>query len=205
MKKILNKVDKYYSEKVSLFGATSKGVDWNGEESQYLRFAQLSLLFLGEKNPTILDYGCGYGAFTAYVNSNDISYKNYLGFDISEKMIKEATNLYESKKNKFTTKVADLSMQDYVIASGIFNVKLDIHENNWYKYICNTLEEIDKLSRKGFSFNLLTSYSDKEFMRDYLYYADPLKLFHFCKVNFSKRVTLLHDYPLYEFTIIVRK
>ncbi|MBM3138043.1 MAG: class I SAM-dependent methyltransferase, partial [Chloroflexi bacterium] len=30
-------------------------------------------------------------------------------------------------------------------------------------------------------------------------------LFDYCKVNFSKNVALLHDYKLYDFTIIVRK
>ena len=39
-------------------------------------------------------------------------------------------------------------------------------------------------------------------MKDYLFYADPCQLFDYCKQNFSKQVALLHDYRLYEFTII---
>ena len=42
-------------------------------------------------------------------------------------------------------------------------------------------------------------------MRPYLYYADPLFLFDYCKKKYSKSVALLHDYGLYEFTILVRK
>jgi hypothetical protein len=42
-------------------------------------------------------------------------------------------------------------------------------------------------------------------MRDDLYYADPLFFFDYCKTRFSRFVTLIHDYPLYEFTILVRK
>ncbi len=57
----------------------------------------------------------------------------------------------------------------------------------------------------GFAFNALTSYSDIEFRRDDLYYADPLFWFDYCKTNISKYVALLHDYPEYDFTIIVRK
>jgi hypothetical protein len=52
---------------------------------------------------------------------------------------------------------------------------------------------------------VLTKYSDKEYMKEYLYYADPLYLFDYCKKHFSKNVALLHDYNLYEFSIIVRK
>jgi hypothetical protein len=60
-------------------------------------------------------------------------------------------------------------------------------------------------SRLGFAFNHLSSYSDKEYMQSYLYYADPLFLFDYCKKNFSKNVALIHDYGQYDFTIIVRK
>ena len=55
------------------------------------------------------------------------------------------------------------------------------------------------------AFLLLTKYSEKEYMRDNLYYADPLFIFDYCKRNFSKQVALLHDYGLYEFTILVKK
>ncbi|REM56201.1 class I SAM-dependent methyltransferase, partial [Mycobacterium tuberculosis] len=49
------------------------------------------------------------------------------------------------------------------------------------------------------------SYSDASKMRDDLYYADPCALFDLCKRRYSKSVALLHDYGLYEFTILVRK
>jgi len=52
---------------------------------------------------------------------------------------------------------------------------------------------------------MLTKYSDREYMKEYLYYADPLFIFDYCKRNFSKKVALIHDYELYEFTILVRK
>ena len=64
---------------------------------------------------------------------------------------------------------------------------------------------MDETSSRGFSFNCLTKYSDAEKMMDNLFYADPCDLFDYCKWNFSKQVALLHDYGLYEFTIIVRK
>ena len=35
----------YYDEKSKEHGAVSKGVDWNGKESQYLRFDVLSNIF----------------------------------------------------------------------------------------------------------------------------------------------------------------
>ena len=52
---------------------------------------------------------------------------------------------------------------------------------------------------------MLTSYSDFEHMKDNLYYAVPEEIFKYCKTNFSKYVSLNHSYPLYEFSIFVKK
>ena len=42
-------------------------------------------------------------------------------------------------------------------------------------------------------------------MRPDLYYADPCFLFDYCQRRYSRWVAVLHDYGLYEFTIVVRK
>ncbi len=73
------------------------------------------------------------------------------------------------------------------------------------KYVLETLDDLHRLSLKGFAFNALTSYSDPEHIRDDLFYADPSWLFDHCKRSYSGQVALLHDYGLYEFTILVRK
>ena len=67
------------------------------------------------------------------------------------------------------------------------------------------LDEFNRLSRRGFSSNFLTKYSDADKMRPDLYYADPLFLFDYCKRNFSRNIALLHDYRLYDFTLLIRK
>ncbi len=67
------------------------------------------------------------------------------------------------------------------------------------------LHKMNRLSARGFSVNFLTKYSDADHMRPHLYYADPCYLFDYCKRNFSRNVALLHDYEVYDFTLIVRK
>ncbi|MGN6868499.1 MAG: class I SAM-dependent methyltransferase [Solirubrobacteraceae bacterium] len=148
---------------------------------------------------TILDYGCGYGALTEHLP--DGSY--YLGYDISEEMVHAARARYPGVR--FTSSEGDLQCVDYVIASGIFNVKAGTEEARWVEYVTATLERFDSLGAKGFAFNMLTSYSDPPLMRPELYYADPLRWFDECKRRYARNVALLHDYGLWEFTIIVRK
>ena len=206
-KDILTQVDKYYSDKIQMYGAVPKGVDWNGEESQTIRFKQLSQIINDEGTLTsILDYGCGYGAFYDFIHQIISKNFQYVGYDISQAMIKEAMNKHQTSSDAlWLTEKRDITPCDFTVASGIFNVKQDIDTATWEKYVFDSLQEINHLSKKGFAVNLLTSYSEDEKKRDYLYYADPCKIFDFCKRNFSKTVALCHDYPLYEFTILVRK
>ncbi len=204
-KKILKSVEQYYSQKISEHGATSQGVDWNGRESQFLRFEQLSKVIASKSDFSVLDFGCGYGSFIEFLNENEYHDYNYLGYDISAEMIKEANAAYSEENIKFTESLDAIGTVDYTIASGIFNVKLETGDDDWKLYIEDTLRKIDEVSSKGFSFNILTSFSDEEYKKDYLFYAEPMYYFNLCKDSFSRNVALLHDYNLYEFTIIVRK
>lgn len=202
---LLNEVAHYYSAKLARHGETPQGVDWNGEESQTLRFEQLSKIISGPENYSINDLGCGYGALFDYL-SEKRPMPIYLGVDISEDMVHAARQRYQRHPHaRFIAAAEPDSVADYGVASGIFNVRLGRDDGEWYEYLQATLDVLDGTSRYGFAFNCLTSYSEEDKKRDYLYYADPCKLFDLCKRRYSKQIALLHDYGLYEFTILVRK
>jgi len=121
-------------------------------------------------------------------------------------MISSAKQRHVStSRARFITSAEPDQLADYGVASGIFNVRLESTDGEWYDYLQATLDILDRTSRYGFAFNCLTSYSDEDKKRDYLYYADPCRLFDLCKRRYSSQVALLHDYGLYEFTILVRK
>lgn len=201
---ILTSTESYYSAKISEHGPSARGVDWNSPESQELRFAQLLRLSEGDDSFSINDYGCGYGALVEYLQQQGRSFE-YCGFDISHAMIDRAEELHRGQKNvRFTNDDAKLPTADYTVASGIFNVRQDAPDEVWQTYMLHVIARMRAVSTKGFAFNVLTSYSDPERMRPDLYYADPLFFFDHCKRSYSRFVTLLHDYPLYEFTLLVR-
>jgi hypothetical protein len=106
---------------------------------------------------------------------------------------------------RVTARREDLAPADFAVASGVFNVKQQTDEQTWRTYMWETIADLASLGTRGFAFNALTSYSDAGKRRQDLYYADPLEAFDRCKRTYSRFVTLLHDYPLYEFTIIVRR
>jgi SAM-dependent methyltransferase len=204
VERILDSVREYYTAKIEEYGPTPEGVDWNSLESQQLRFEQLAKVCDASLPFSINDYGCGYGALVDYLVGKGYAF-HYHGFDISDRMIDKAEELHQELSGcQFTTDGSTLRVADYTVASGIFNVKLRNRDDEWREHVLSTLHTIAELSDLGFAFNALTIYSDPEFMRPDLFYADPLHLFDYCKRNFSRFVTVLHDYPLYEFTILVR-
>ena len=204
-KRILKNVAEYYTNKLAEYGDTPLGVDWSSEQGQQLLFEQISKIIKSGNLFTLSDLGCGYGALYSYL-SNIYNVFDYYGYDISEEMISSAKLRYCKHDNAlFFAENTPTTITDYTVASGIFNVKLSHTENEWEAYILETLNTLNASSKLGFSFNCLTKYSDADKMRHDLYYADPCFIFDYCKRHFSKDVALLHDYGLYEFTILVRK
>ena len=202
---IYHDVADYYSKKLAEFGECARGVDWNSEEVQALRFEQLCLITGQLRNYSMTDLGCGYGAMYDYLASLNLDII-YYGVDISKDMIDAAKRQHPHHPNaRFMQASEPDQITDFCVASGIFNVKLRRSNDEWTDYLLATLDVLNRNSSRGFAFNCLTSYSDQDKMRSDLYYADPLYLFDFCKRNYSRHVSLNHDYGLYEFTILVRK
>lgn len=201
----LKQISDYYSNKIEVHGETPQGVDWNGSEGQTKRFEQLMKIAPVQSAYSISDLGCGYGALLDYLLEQKHLFQ-YTGYDIAPPMIEKANQrLRDGLSAKFILSDKVLMKTDFSVASGVFNVKNNTTPDEWLEYILRTLDNLNEKSNKGFSFNCLTSYSDPEKCQDYLYYADPLFFFDYCKSNYSKSVALLHDYGLYEFTILVRK
>lgn len=195
----------YYDAKLREHGATPAGADWNSQASQELRFRQLESLWRDEPDGSLLDYGCGYGALGSYIRSRGHR-GAYLGFDVSASMVDAArAHLASLPQCEATTTLDEVPAVDFAVASGVLNVKQGASDDEWHAYVCEVIEELAARATRGFAFNALTRYSDVEKRRPDLYYADPLELFDRCKRQYSRFVTLLHDYPLYEFTILVRR
>ncbi len=197
-------IAKLYTKSLEEHGTRSIGVGWPDQELHWLRFDKLaSVIDKGSLTISINDLGCGYGALYEYLGESGVSIEQYRGYDISNEMLVEARKrLPHTNAELFSSQELGESA-DYSFASGIFNVRFQENEDAWLDYIKQTLNNLNEFSTKGFAFNLLSTYVD--FRESHLYYGDPLFFFDYCKTKFSPYISLLHDYPLYEWTIIVRK
>src|SRR5215471_466848 len=111
-------VARYYTAKLRKFGPTARGVDWKDEASQILRFEQLVRLLPSnsmERAFSVLDMGCGYGAMADFLMAR-FPRVRYIGFDISEAMVDEATRIYASSgdRARFTAVRQTLVPSDFV-------------------------------------------------------------------------------------------
>lgn len=202
---LLADVADYYARKLEQHGETPRGVDWNSEDGQQLRFTQLLKVVDSDERFSILDLGCGYGALVEALQSRFSAFE-YLGLDVAGEMVEAARRRFGGHAGvRFETGASASQPMDFAVASGIFNVRMQRTPEEWRTYVNDTLDVLHTASTRGFAFNCLTSYSDVERQRPDLHYADPCELFHRCKTRYGRNVALLHDYGLYEFTIIVRK
>jgi SAM-dependent methyltransferase len=202
---LLEAIDKYYSETLRRHGTTARGVDWNSAESQQLRFEQLCRVFRGRGPFSVNDLGCGYGELVSFLEQRGLEV-DYLGIDISQAMIEAAQARVGGRElTRFLCARVPDRVADYGLASGIFNVRAGASDADWHGHLLATLDAIDAHSARGFAFNALPPCSDPGRWRRDLYYCDPLALVEHCRRSYAREVTLLDDYGLHEFTIIVRK
>ena len=201
---MLEPLARYYADKLRAHGTTARGVDWNSSESQEERFTELLRVCRGDRKASINDYGCGYGALAARVR-RDGYVGPYRGYDMAPEMVAAAeAQAAQLADCRFTCDPGQLAVADFTVASGIFYVRLEASVDEWERHVRDTIDRLAALSLRGFAFNMLTSHADADRMRADLYYADPAAWLTYCLRTFPRSVALLHDYQLYEFTMLVR-
>ena len=199
-------VESYYSERVTVFGPTPYGVDWDSVITQEVRFLQLLKVCNFSAPFSLNDVGCGYGALWSYLakyhpEAPDIE---YLGIDISPAMINHAGRLKRDlSRVGFMVAQASPRTADYSVASGIFNVRLDQPLDRWERYIGKTLVDMHTSSRRGFAVNFMTPgpFTNNP---EGLYCTTPDPWVRFCEDQLRSPARVLADYGLREFTLLVR-
>jgi SAM-dependent methyltransferase len=201
---ILSEVAAYYASKLEAHGSTPQGVDWNGADSHETRHRQFLRLLDGAVDASIIDLGCGFGDFLRFLRAEGYRGR-FTGYDIAPEMIEKARELHgETDDRQWRIGAEPDDAADFAIASGIFNVKGDVPNAIWTRYVRQTIDVLAGAGRRGFAFNVLSLSSDPERRRPNLYYADPADMLSYCLSRYGRSVALLQDYRLYEFTIVVR-
>lgn len=196
----INLISEFYNSRYEQLGADIKSVGWKDKDSQRLRF---DVLFRGIdiKGKTILDVGCGLGDLIPYLENRYGPEFDYIGIDISENLLKEASRIHKCKNRKFILGdifSINLPHVDISVLSGALSFKFPRVE----EYAQETLDEMFLLSNEVASINFLTKYVDYELEKNQHYQPEMLLAW---AMQLSKKTILFHDYPLHEFTIQIYK
>ena len=194
-----------YAQRLSQFGTRPRGVFWKTEEGQRLRFeVLLGAIDADAVGVTVNDLGCGYGALFEFIGDLPaMRGGRYFGYDICEDMVETSRRTIVDGRVWFGQSMTASMDADYSFASGTYNMRIDADEDRWMEYVKASLVHLWSRTRRAMAFNMLSTYGAKR-LAD-LYYADPGPYFDFCMQSLARNVTLLHDYPLPEWTIMVRR
>ncbi len=127
----------------------------------------------------------------------------YFGYDICEDMVEVAKGRIDDARVSLLHNLIATRAADYSFASGTYNLKADVDEGEWTGYVKASLTQLWSRTAKGLAFNMLST--DGERREDGLYYGDPRAFLDFCREALSPDATLIEDYPLPEWTILVRR
>lgn len=193
-----------YEHQLSEHGPTPSGVLWSDEKGQIERFETLCAIIDDEsKNSTIIDYGCGYGAFFRFLRDKPyMSEGRYFGYDICPSMIDSAKQSFDCDPRAcFEVSAIASAKADYSFASGTFNMKATESNVKWAIFIKESIYNLSEASKLGIGFNLL---SCKNIEQEWLYYADPDEFYKFCTINFSGKTEIIFNKAKTEFTLLVK-
>lgn len=203
---LLEFVSRVYGYRINEYGPVANGVFWKDADQQMLRLELLLQAVEQEdlKGPiTVNDLGCGYGAlFDLLVGEPMLQGGKYFGYDITADMVATAKAQHTDPRATFIVSPVATEVADYSFVSGTYNMSMGADQALWTHYIKTSIEQLWKKTAKVLAYNLLDVSSEHQL--DDLYYADR-RTFLEHALTLSPEVEIIDDYPLDEFTIIIKR
>lgn len=173
-----------YSSRFKKHGPSAPSVLWLNEQRQLKRFEIISNSILKAgftPLDTIMDFGCGYGAFLEFLHKHrQLMPAHYYGLDLSSEMIEFCQSKYNLKKASFLHKSHLDFDVGFSVLSGTFGLAATSDVSMWESYVFSNLSKIWSYTKNAMIFNF--QYTDSgvsKISKDRIYYIcfDRLSLF----------------------------
>lgn len=189
-----------YEKRLSEYGPGIQALASGNVERRNIRFDVLSSVGNLE-GARILDVGCGLADLYAWLQEQGIQVE-YTGHDITPGLIELAAKRFpEAEFEVRDIQTEGISKRfDYIVSSQTFNNRLS-HDDN-FDVMKDVLQICYEACDNAVAIDMMTAYVD--FREDHLYYYQPEDVFSYAK-TLTKRVSLRHDYPAFEFAILLYK
>ena len=191
-------IETYYDRLCETQVDDVKAVGWINQQTQRLRFINLSLV--GDlEGKTVLDLGCGLGALFEFIQTEELAC-DYKGIDISKKMVKRARENYPGvsfESIDFLSKKYH-SEFDFILASGAFSMPVE----DPYSYLEKMIRKMLDLAKDGVAFNCLSDRSPVHLAETRFMYYNPSKVLELA-LSISPYVSISHHYLPNDFTVFI--
>lgn len=196
-------VERYYTDKFISFGETPQGVDWNSSAAQTRRFEALSKVFERTEiaGRTLLDFGCGYGAFYDFLRDRKLELF-YTGFDLSEEMIEAAK---KRRAGEWLSKLGSDRQFDFIVASGVFNVRGTVGVPAWWSYVITELSSLYQRCSAALAVNFIPAPDAGYSECDHLFYLDTERFIDWSRENLSPDIETVTGYGIHDVTFLIRR
>jgi SAM-dependent methyltransferase len=190
-----------YEGRLAEFGPDVRTVGWGSVEDQRLRFDMLCR-DVALRGLRVLDIGCGLGDLVPYLHERTGGDFDYLGIDLSPALVREATKLHGGPHARFLAadilRADDVPAADLVVMSGALTYR--VSDN--LAHATAMLERMWDLTTNTLAINALSSYVDFQDVKNFHY--EP-EWFYARARQHTRWVSLISDYPLWEFTVQMRR
>lgn len=194
-------VKERYSQQFKQYGYSPKALGWD-KGKQDVRFDVLTSQydFAGK---SILDVGCGFGDLNTTLTAKYGTNYTYHGVDLVAEIIDEGRKRFTAPHITFSTGsflTETYPMYDYVIASGIFNIKMK--ELAGYDFISLCMHKAFAITRDGIAFDFLSDKVDYQY--EHSFHSAPAHILEMA-FTLTRNVMLRNDYMPFEFAVFLCK
>lgn len=198
----VKEVKELYETRFAESGYSPQTLGWiKGKQSMRFHILMENFNCIDAK---ILDVGCGFGDLNKYLLRYYKSY-TYHGIDLTDSFIGYAEKSYSDKpyitfeKKEYLS--ADYLGYDYIIGSGIFNLKFSCYDN--VEYVERVIEKAFKECRRGCAFDFLSNKVDYK-KYEHTFHHDPLDII-MLGYKLTRNLVFINNYAPFEFSLVLFK
>lgn len=199
----IERIHSYYEQNFENANENYKILGWENPDAHYLRFSVFNDN-LALSNRSLLDVGCGLGDLYRFLTQIKKISLEYLGLDISPRMIEEARKQNPSASFACEDVFASPTVLqgrkfDVVYSSGIFNLAL----GNNMDFLSKALTVFNDLATQAFAFTLLSQSSQQK--EETFFYYSPDEVEQLLAPLCLKEIRIIEGYLPNDFTVICVK
>lgn len=190
-----------YGGRLLKHGRSHQTVGWGSVADQWLRFEMLTR-DIDITGKTVVDIGCGLGDLVEFLDAKYGTDYRYIGIDLSVDLVEEAKKRFPDGRCRFIAgdllEMSPVANADVFFLSGALSFRIGdnvAHAGTMLRCMYDS-------ARVAVAANFLSSYVDYQEPRNFHY--SPGEIFAIAK-SITKWVSVYHDYPLWEFTLQLRR